>query len=165
MYLCTVNVKHTNFYIMAKYITEKSDAFSLLDNQTGEILDYKEVKKVSIDEFIMVFFASCPELMKLTGVELKVLICCWKKSSFNPVNDEAGNVVYNGPSFKEYCKEQGASTSDANIDNAVSVLCKKRMLLKKHKGEYLLNPEYFFKGTLSNRSKIDLRFVVEPTQS
>lgn len=150
---------------MAKYVTEKSDAFSLLDNQTGEILEYKEIKKVSLDEFIMVFFASCPELMKLTGVELKVLICCWKRSSFNPVNDEAGNIVYNGPSFKEYCKEQGASGSDANIDNAISTLSKKGLLLKKNKGEYLLNPEYFFKGTLSNRSKIDLSFVVQPNMN
>lgn len=150
---------------MTKYIAEKSDAYSLLDNRTGEILEYRQVKKVSLDEFIMVFFASCPDLLKLSGVELKVLICCWKLSSFNPVNEETGNVVHNNPSFKKYCKEQGATSSDANIDNAISVLCKKRMLLKKCRGEYMLNPEYFFKGTLSNRSKIDLSFVVEPTAS
>jgi hypothetical protein len=41
----------------------------------------------------------------------------------------------------------------------------KNMLIKKHKGEYLLNPEFFFKGTLSNRSKIDLRFIVDPRQN
>lgn len=149
---------------MAKYVTETSEAYSLLDNNTGEILEYKETRKVSLDEFIMVFFNSCPELMKLSGTELKILICCWKLSSFNPVNETEGNIVHNNQSLKKYCKDQGATTSDANIDNAISELCKKKMLLKKCRGEYMLNPKYFFKGTLSNRSKIDLTFVVEPTK-
>lgn len=149
---------------MAKYITETSDAYQLYDNFTGELLEYKQTRKISMDEFIMVFFTSCPDLMKLSGVELKVLICCWKLSSFNPMNETEGNIVHNNQSLKEFCKEQGATSSDANIDNAISMLCKKRMLLKKCKGEYMLNPEYFFKGTLSNRSKIDLRFIVEPTK-
>lgn len=149
---------------MAKYITKTSDAYQLYDNFTGELLEYKQTRKISMDEFIMVFFTSCPDLMKLSGVELKVLICCWKLSSFNPMNEAEGNIVHNNQSLKEFCKEQGATSSDANIDNAISMLCKKRMLLKKCKGEYMLNPEYFFKGTLSNRSKIDLRFIVEPTK-
>ena len=52
---------------MKKYVTEKSENYALLDKQTGEILDYSIAKKVSLDEFIMVFFAGCPELMDLTG--------------------------------------------------------------------------------------------------
>ena len=150
---------------MAKYVTEKVKGWSLVDESTGELLEYKQTKKVTIKEFIMVFFAGCPELMKLTGVELKVLICCWQESRFNPSSNNTGNTIFNGPSFKEFCKEQGASTSDANIDNAISALSKKGLLLKKHRAEYMLNPEYFFKGSLSDRSKIDLRFVVEPTKS
>jgi hypothetical protein len=149
---------------MKKYITETSNAFELVDKQTGELLKYKQVRKVSIDEFIMVFFTSYPELMKLTGVQLKVLMCCWKLSSFNPLKESTGNVINNNTAFKEYCKEEGVSAPSAGIDNAISMLCKKRLILKRCKGEYILNPEYFFKGTLSNRSKIDLRFIVEPTK-
>lgn len=150
---------------MAKYITEKSDVYSLYDNITGELLEYKQVRKVSMDEFIMVFFTSYPELIKLSGVQLKILMCCWKLSSFNPLNETVGNIVHNNPMFKEYCREEGLNAPDASIDNAISQLCKKRLILKRCKGEYMLNPEYFFKGTLSNRSKIDLRFIVEPTKS
>ena len=149
---------------MAKYVTETSENYALLDKQTGEILEYRETRKVTVDEFIMVFFTSYPELMKLTGVQLKVLMCCWKLSSFNPINEKTGNIVHNNPSFKDYCREEGVTAPDAGIDNAISKLCKKRLILKRCKGEYILNPEYFFKGTLSNRSKIDLRFIVEPTQ-
>ena len=147
---------------MKKYVTEKSENYALLDKQTGEILDYSIAKKVSLDEFIMVFFAGCPELMDLTGNHLKVLICCWKHSSYNPNNEESGNIVHNSPSFKEACRENGLDVSNAVIDNAISALCKKGFLIKRCRGEYLLNPEYFFKGSLSSRSKIRLSYIVEP---
>ncbi len=149
---------------MAKYETEKSEDYSILDNRTGEILDLNITKKVDIDEFIMVFFASCPQLMNLTGNHLKVLICCWKHSTYNPQNEEQGNIVHNGTGFKKACRENGLDISNASIDNAISALCKKGFLIKKFRGEYLLNPVYFFRGKLSNRSKVNINFTVEPTK-
>jgi hypothetical protein len=112
----------------------------------------------------MVFFSSCPRLMDLTGNHLKVLICCWKHSSYNPENEERGNILHNGPGFKSACRENGLDISNAAIDNAVSALCKKGFLIKKFRGEYLLNPQYFFKGRLSNRSKVRVNYVVEPEE-
>lgn len=148
---------------MEKIVSEISKDYSIVDKNTGELFDYKQTKKVTIDEFIMVFFASYPELFKLKGVPLKVLMCCWKRSSYNPMCEEEGNIVCNNTSFKEACREYGLDTSDANIDNAISLLAKRNLLIKRCRGEYLLNPKYFFKGSLSSRSKLDLHFVVEPT--
>jgi hypothetical protein len=37
---------------MTKYITEKSDDYSIVDNHTGEILDLNFTKKITLDEFI-----------------------------------------------------------------------------------------------------------------
>lgn len=147
---------------MDKFITETSKDYSLLDNHTGEILKYKQTRKLSVDEFIMVFFASYPQLLKLKGVQLKVLMCCWKYSSYNAESEEEGNIIHNNVSFKEYCKSEGLETSDANIDNAISALCKNGLLFKKCRGEYMLNPRYFFKGKLSKRSRIQFNVVVEP---
>ena len=147
---------------MDKFITETSKDYSLLDNHTGEILKYKQTRKLSVDEFIMVFFASYPQLLKLRGVQLKVLMCCWKYSSYNAESEEEGNIIHNNASFKEYCKSEGLETSDANIDNAISALCKNGLLFKKCRGEYMLNPRYFFKGKLSKRSRIQFNVVVEP---
>ena len=110
----------------------------------------------------MVFFASYPQLLKLKGVQLKVLMCCWKYSSYNAESKEEGNIIHNNASFKEYCKSEGLETSDANIDNAISALCKNGLLFKKCRGEYMLNPAYFFKGSLSKRSRILFNVVVEP---
>lgn len=149
---------------MAKYASEKTQDHALLDLQTGEITDLYITKKVTVDQFIMVFFSSCPKLMELTGLHLKVLICCWKCSSFNPNSDEESNIVHNNKSFKEECKENGMEVSDASIDNAISALCRKGFLQKRCRGEYRLNPEYFFRGKLSNRSKLRINCVVEPSE-
>lgn len=147
-----------------KYEKEKSDFLNVIDTQTGELTDYYELRKVTLDEFIMVFFSSYPELYQLNGVQLKVLMGCWKYSSYNSANYAEGNIVHNNPSFKEFCRQDGLVTSDANIDNAISTLCKKGLLIKRCKGEYILDPRYFFKGKLSERSKIKFTLLVEPTK-
>lgn len=157
-----VSLYGKNKDIMTKYITEKSEDYSILDKRTGEVLDMNITKKIDLDEFIMVFFSSCPQLMELKGNHLKVLICCWKYSSYNPDNEERGNTIHNGPGFKQACKDSGLDVSPAVIDNAISALHKKGFLIKRYRGEYLLNPQYFFKGRLSSRSKVKIHFTVEP---
>lgn len=150
---------------MARYITESSKDYSLMDNHTGELLEYKQTKKLSLEEFIMVFFSSYPELFKLKGLQLKVLMCCWKHSTYNKENTTEGNIVHNNASFKLHCREEGLTLSDASIDNNISALCKAGLLNKRCRGEYLLNPDYFFKGNLSQRTKIMMQFVVDPTKA
>lgn len=148
---------------MTRFIKEKSSDYSLLDNHTGEIKDMVITRKITLDQFIMVFFSSCPQLMDLKGNHLKVLICCWKHSSYNPANELEGNILHNSQGFKQACREDGLDVTDAVIDNAISALCRKGFLIKKFRGEYLLNPNYFFKGKLTNRSKVEINYIVEPT--
>ena len=149
---------------MARYITETSKDYSVVDNHTGELLELKQTRKLSLEEFIMVFFSSYPELFKLRGLQLKILMCCWKHSTYNKENDLSGNIVHNNTSFKERCREEGLQLSDASIDNNISALCKAGLLKKKCRGEYLLNPDYFFKGSLSQRTKVLMSFVVAPEE-
>lgn len=147
---------------MARYITEKSKDYSVVDNHTGELLELRQTRKLSLKEFIMVFFSSYPELFKLKGLQLKILMCCWKHSTYNKENDTTGNIVHNNASFKQHCKDEGLNLSDASIDNNISQLCKAGLLIKKCRGEYVLNPNYFFKGSLSQRTKMMMNFMVEP---
>lgn len=147
---------------MSRYITTKSKDFSVVDNRTGELLELRQTKKLSLDEFFMVFAASCPTLLKLKGLQLKVLICCWRYSSYNKEYSQDGNIIHNSPTFKQFCKHEGLQTSDACIDKAFTKLCKENLLIRRCRGEYLMNPQYFFKGTLSDRTKILYNIVVEP---
>lgn len=149
---------------MENFIKVPSENKLLLDKETGEITTYFHTKKVTIDEFIMIFFSSYSVLLKLSGFTLKVLMCCWKHSSFSPNIEKEGNIIHNDTMFKEYCFSQGFTNSAASIDNAISELARKGILIKKCRGSYLMNPEYFFKGKLSDRSKLQYNIIVEPTK-
>ena len=146
---------------MDTFVTRTDPDYSLLDNHTGEILKWKRTRIVSVDEFIMFFFASMPDLFKLKGLQLKVLMCCWKCSTYNDVESE-GNLVTNNKLLKDYIRSCGLDISDSAIDVIIHYLAKSNILIKKCKGTYMLNPEYFFRGKLAEKSKLELKMVTSP---
>lgn len=145
-----------------KIVSQKSDDFLLVDKNTGELRDYYQTKKVPIEEFIMVYLASIPEMFVLQGQHLKLLMAIWRLSSFNQILCEDGNIFINDQSTKEAIKRMGLKISNSGIDVAIHKITEKGFLIKKGRGKYLLNPKYFFKGTLSDRSHIRLSVEVDP---
>ena len=85
-------------------------------------------------------------------------MCCWKASSYNSVDAE-GNIVNNNKLLKDYIRQHGLDISDNTIDVIISKLAKKGILIKKCRGSYMLNPRYFFKGRLAEKSKLELKMV------
>lgn len=148
---------------MKNFVTQTDPDYSLLDKHTGEIKEWRRTRTVSVDEFIMFFFASMPDLFQLEGLHMKILMCCWKASTYNDVETE-GNIVYNGKLLKNYIRQCGLNVSDNTVDVVIHSLSKKNILIKKYKGAYMLNPQYFFKGKLANKSKLELRMLVNPTE-
>lgn len=139
-------------------VTVTDPDYSLVDNHTGEINKWKRTRIVSIDEFIMFFFASMPDLFDLEGLHIKILMCCWKASTYNNVETE-GNLVSNNKLLKDYIRQCGLKVSDNTIDVVISKLAKKQILIKKCRGTYMLNPKYFFRGRLAEKSKLELRVM------
>ena len=158
IYLCTINLRDCN---MDTFVTQTDPDYSLVDKHTGEIQEWKRTRVVSVDEFIMFFFASMPDLFKLKGLQLKVLMCCWKHSTYNDVETE-GNILYNNKLLKDYIRSCGLVITDGAIDVIIHNLCKQNIIIKKCKGAYMLNPQYFFKGKLADKSKLELRMVTNP---
>lgn len=70
-----------------------------------------------------------------------------------------GNMItYNGVFKDQVMKRTGLK--EGTIKNSLSNLVKKEMLLKdKNKGVYYLNPKYFFKGKLGDRTKLIKRTI------
>lgn len=146
---------------MKMLVTQKDQDYSLLDNHTGEVMEWKRTQVVSVDEFIMFFFASMPELFQLEGLHMKVLMCCWKHSSYIDAHTE-GNIVSNNKLLKDYIRSCGLDLKDNVIDVIIHNLSKRNILIKQCRGTYMLNPKYFFKGKLVDKSKLELRMVANP---
>ena len=144
---------------MIKTVTNKE--YSLVHNDTGEIVEFKQVKKVKQEEFMLLFLAAAELLNQLDGTSIKILIFCWKYSTFNNNVEKEGNLIYNNVYFKDKLRESGLTYSNNTINIYIGRLCKKNLLIKKGGGVYMLNPEYFFKGTLNDRSKLRMTLETE----
>lgn len=143
------------------YQTKVNKDYSLIHNETGEIIEFKQTKKVKQEEFILLFLAATELLNQLDGTSIKILIFCWKYSTFNNNVEKEGNLVYNNVYFKEKLRESGLTYSDNTINIYIGRLCKKELLIKKGRGVYMLNLKYFFKGTLTDRSKLRMTLETE----
>lgn len=45
--------------------------YQIVDTHTGELKELKQIRTVTLDEFIMIFFTGYPDLLKLRGIHLK----------------------------------------------------------------------------------------------
>lgn len=136
------------------YTKVKHPELSVVNNTTGEIISgVADIRCETIDEFIMCFMSCIPQVVRLDGNTIRVLMWCWKFSTFNPNIPEA-NVVTNDQAFKDRIRQEGGDMTNSTIDKAIYILHKEGMLIRRCKGSYFLNPDYFFKGTLSNRAKL-----------
>lgn len=146
---------------MAKRIFTKvsNPDLAVVNTTTGEIESAVATIKVdTIDDFIFCFLKSIPQITSLDGNTMRVLMWCWKFSTFSP-NIPDANYISNDLDFKENVRREGGNLSNGTIDLAFHTLKNKGFLIKKCRGKYMLNPDYFFRGTLSNRAKLKYNVV------
>ena len=127
-----------------------------VDFTTGEILTTETtiIKKVNADEFIQVYLDDISGLLRISSkTEMAVLTWLWKYSVYAE-EGQPGNMVSLSPVLFESIKNS-SDLSDGTIRNAMSDLKKKNLIIShdKFRGTYYLNPKYFFKGKLSDRTE------------
>lgn len=136
---------------------------TIIDKETGEILDTqvtsnKEInftrKVKNYNEFIMVYLEDISSFLKIeNATQIKVLALIWRDASYNNPELNEGNTI----AILKDDKERWATEINVNtrtIDNALSTLVKKELLISVCKGKYKLNPKYYFKGSNTDRTKI-----------
>lgn len=147
------------------YTKINRENYSVIDNTTGEIVSgVTTIHTSCIDEFIMFFFKSIPVLMNLDGNTFKVLMYCWKYSAISP--KDQSNYIINDKIFKEDLATLTNGELTENVINKAISQCKKMgLLIRKSKGRYMLNPDYFYKGSLSDRSNLQIQINYKPTDN
>ena len=124
---------------------------------SGEILS--AIKTVSAEQFCQIYLRDNEEFYKLSKAESNVLAVLWYTSNYYEDKDRAlpGNKI----SLDETIKIK-TNLAAGTIRNTITSLVKKKMLLKdsRYKAVYYLNPEYFFKGKISDRTQI-IKNIIE----
>ena len=78
----------------------------------------------------------------------------WLKSDYYKEEDYPGNRVVVNKQIKDEIVFK-TKLADSTVKNALTSLVKKNIVFKddKYKGVYYLNPQYFFKGKVTDRTK------------
>ena len=130
---------------------------TIVDQFTGEILSAEKtiIRTVrNTDEFIQVYLNDMKGLMDINSCsEFKVLMWMWKMSDFLDEKQFGNAIGISGLLFNRLKKE--CNIKDQTVRNTISSLAKKGLLIKDDniRGTYYLNPKFFFKGALSDRTK------------
>lgn len=131
----------------------------------GEILsaEVKTIKTVSAEQFCQIYLRDNEEFYKLSKAESNVLAVLWYTSNYYEDKDRAlpGNKISLDEELRDTIKIK-TNLAAGTIRNTVTSLVKKKMLLKdnRYKQVYYLNPEYFFKGKITDRTQI-IKNIVE----
>lgn len=130
---------------------------TVVDQFTGEIIS-SEITNIKFvkdtDEFIQVYLK---DMSGLTGVtthgEFKTLLWIWKFSKYIQDGDVGNTFMVSGPFFKALQEKSGIKENSAR--NYICSLSNKGILIKskEFRSVYYLNPKFFFKGVLSDRTK------------
>ena len=132
---------------------------------SGEIIsaEIKTFKTVSAEQFCQVYLKDNEEFFKLTKAESNILAVLWYTSNYYEDKDISlpGNKISLDAQLRDVIKTKTGLAS-GTIKNTVVSLVKKKMLLKdnRYNSVYYLNPEYFFKGKITDRTKI-IKNIVE----
>lgn len=131
----------------------------------GEILsaEVKTIKTVSAEQFCQIYLRDNEEFYKLSKAESNVLAILWYTSNYYEDKDRAlpGNKISLDEELRDTIKIK-TNLAAGTIRNTITSLVKKKMLLKdsRYKAVYYLNPEYFFKGKISDRTQI-IKNIIE----
>lgn len=131
----------------------------------GEILsaEVKTIKTVSAEQFCQIYLRNNEEFYKLSKAESNVLAVLWYTSNYYEDKDRAlpGNKISLDEELRDTIKIK-TNLAAGTIRNTITSLVKKKMLLKdsRYKAVYYLNPEYFFKGKISDRTQI-IKNIIE----
>lgn len=123
----------------------------VVNETTGQVIETIEtevVKVVTQDAFMQVYLEDNSGLFNIkNNSELQVLLQLWKRSVF-----DTNEVIIVKQIKIEIANAIG--TKLQNVNNTISSLKKKKLLISKARGVYFLNPKYFFKGYKENRPKV-----------
>lgn len=136
--------------IMKKYFMQKVDGYSIVNENTGEISELHVVKKVDINEFVMMFLLSIDEINeKLKGNEIKVLLACVRCSKISSYEESGNSFLTCSREFKNLV----TGIKPQNVCKYLAKLNELGFIKRISRSEYELNPLYFFRGTLTQRTK------------
>lgn len=131
------------------------ETYTLVSEETGEIKESNIKGRVNKDkEFYALLFVNnilAIHQSKFTKKEKILALALWE------MNNE--NIVYAMTSFKTKAKNS-IGVSPGYVDNIMSEFMKEGLCKRLNRGEYVMNPYYFGKGSINHVKELRLKFDI-----
>ena len=119
-------------------------------NEEGEVLEeqaifIEKLVKGQQDWFTM-FAAHLGRVLHLDGNEIKVLLWCAMNAHLNKAE-----IALN--KHTKQCAANECGIHFRSIENAITKLCKKKMLVRLCQGQYMIDPDTTWRGSVNKRSE------------
>ena len=127
------------------------------EKESGEILQDFVIERTcdTQEEFLKIYLNSIEDLSKIDHQTFEVLLIVLRRARFVDKEDVMGNEFFNNDIFKHEVKMK-LGLKDNAINKYVSNLTKAKILLRVNKGSYILNPRYFLKGKMTDKTRMEL---------
>lgn len=132
-------------------ITFKNEIHDIIDRETGELIHTESSKSwthsIKSDKFYMVFLGYIDHQFNLTSdLARKVLIWMCENAVYN-----TGSVSLNAEKRRKLCEK--LNICNAALSKQLSIL-KKNNLISGKGGEFMINPQIFWKGEMGKRLEL-----------
>lgn len=121
-----------------------------INTKTGEITSIRKsfsIKSKNTEEFYFTFLAGLNAICELTRPsDIKVLSCLCARAEFN-----TGLVSLSSTTRKEITTK--LKISSQSLSNSLGRL-KEKSLLTGDKGDFIISPQHFWKGTTDERARL-----------
>jgi len=120
-----------------------------IDQETGKVTTVRQefTKVVERDKFIQVYLEDISGLLRIESkAYLKILIAIWEKAQYNE-----NRIILIKPIKQDIA--DSVKCSIRTVNNGITELVKLKLLLRRDKSVYYLNPKLFFKGSHDRRVK------------
>lgn len=139
------------------YITVEVEGKKILDEEHGTLEKmYAKINVGSQEEFLKIYINSIDDLANIDHQTFQVMLIVLKRAKYSDKDNVYGNEFYNNDNFKKEVKDKLGIKKDNTVNKYVSNLAKAKILLRVNKGSYILNPRYFARGTMTNKTRMEL---------
>lgn len=141
-----------------KKVNSTKTITNFVDLATGQIIDTKEDIKETViwvgdkERFVLMYLSFLNTIDNFDAVSLKILVWC-------ALNSEMGSnrVNLTQPNCNRIASKHNLTYN--TIKNAISKLKKHGALIREGSGTYIVNPTYFWRGTLREKGFVS-KFVL-----
>lgn len=144
------------------YVNDRN--WKKIEESTGVLAKLKsKVALHSFTDFFVAYFGAWKDFKPTEGMKMKVFIHCILVSErSNPETGSDGNVFKVQRVVKSVTKEM-PEVSDTAVRMHISRLAKDGFVIPTDiRGEYYINPKYGIKGTITEKTFLELTVVKNP---